>query len=83
MSIIIQNGFDYFKTDYQSLKYFESLGTLIKPQSINIFALLSSRLTGRKRESIISNTEIQVISIKMVLNKFFEIPIYNFTKSRI
>lgn len=54
MLTIMQNGFDYFKTDHQSLKYFESSSALIKPQSINIFASLSSRLTGRKREAIVS-----------------------------
>lgn len=44
MLTIMQNGFDYFKTDHQSLKYFESSGALIKSQSINIFASLSSHL---------------------------------------
>lgn len=74
MLTIMQNGFDYFKTDHQSLQYFESSGALIKPQSINIFASLSTRLTGGKREAIVSNTEIQVISMKMVLKKFLELP---------
>lgn len=78
MLTIMQNGFDYFKTDHQSLKYFESSGALIKPQSINIFASLSSRLgtfiSGGKREAIVSNIEIRVISIKMVLKKFLELP---------
>lgn len=75
MLTIMQNGFD-FKTDHQSLKYFESSGALIKPQSsINIFASLSSRLTGGKRKVlIVSNIEIQVISIKMILKKFLELP---------
>lgn len=74
MLTIMQHGFDNFKTDYRSLQYFESLGVFIKPQAINIFALLNSRLVGGKRKAVVSNIEIQVIPIKMVLKKFLELP---------
>lgn len=74
MLTIMQHRFDDFKTDHQALKYFESSGALIKLQSINIFASLSSRLAGEKRKAIISNIEIQVVSIKKVLKTFLELP---------
>jgi len=51
MLTIMQHGFDNFKTEHHSLKYLENLGTLIKPQSVNISTSLSSRLVGGKRET--------------------------------
>lgn len=74
MLTIMQHGFDNFKTEHHSLKYLENFGTLIKPQSVNISTSLSSRLVGGKREAVISNIEIQVISIKTVLKKLLELP---------
>lgn len=74
MLTILQHGFDNFKSDYHSLKYFENAKTLIKPQSLKIHASVSSHVIRGKRKAVILNAEIQVISMKRVLKKFLEIP---------
>ncbi|XP_070516623.1 uncharacterized protein [Cardiocondyla obscurior] len=74
MFTILQHGFDNFKSDYSNLKYFENANTLIKPQSFTVHTLVNSRLSGGKRKAVISDAHINVISIKMVLKTFLEIP---------
>lgn len=74
MLTILQHGFDNFKSDHLSLKYFEKINTLIKPQSFRIHVSISSHFIGGKRKIVILNAKIQVISMKIVLKKCLEMP---------
>lgn len=74
MFYIVQHAFDNFSTEHKTLKYFDNLNILIKPQSIIVGASLKSRFVDGRRQVVVSNTEIQVIPIKLVLKKFLELP---------
>ncbi|KAK0159527.1 hypothetical protein PV327_010986 [Microctonus hyperodae] len=71
---LVQVAFDNFQSEHMCLKFFESTGCFIKPQSIIIDSSLSSRRSyGRKTNQTIQTT-IGVILICTVLSKFLELP---------
>ncbi|KAL0130349.1 hypothetical protein PUN28_002173 [Cardiocondyla obscurior] len=74
MFSIVQNAFNNFLTENKMLKYFENLNVLIKPKSIVVNASLKSRLVNGRRQIIACNIEIEIISIKSVLQRFLELP---------
>lgn len=71
---ILKNVFTRFKTEFRTLRYFVSLGTLSRPKTISVGAIICPRRIRGLRRMQIAQTTIQVISLKSVLKTFLTLP---------
>lgn len=74
MCVILQNAFDEFKTEHQTLQYFIQHGYLIMPQSVHISATLQPKRLKMHTSMGLTNQMLQIIPLKPLLIKILQLP---------
>ncbi|XP_071568106.1 uncharacterized protein [Temnothorax nylanderi] len=72
---IIKNGFKPFKSEYKTLQYLQGRNCLFLPKLIPINSILSfSKVKKRSHQSHLQHQKLSIIPLKVILQKFLELP---------
>lgn len=71
---IIKKGFKIFRTEHLTFSYLKKIEYLFMPSKITIRSYLTAGRYKKKVKTVLHNSTISVIPLKLVIKKFLELP---------
>lgn len=71
---IVKDGFKPFKSEYRTLQYLQKINCLFVPKLVTIDCNLSFSKIKRKHQFYLQQHKLSIISLKLILKEFLELP---------